>query len=584
MSTRQLIDLAIKPLDVYSLIDRINVPTKPGVDTFRFNYLKSELLRKFVEVDSTSDLTTPTLALAREQEASNRKINQEGFHPLKGQRQLLRHARRLAADILGVFSYDVYMSSRFSAGSSTSRKYDFGAPYFKFGTSRSPLDVTPEAYSRCVALINSTSTWGEQEGAKVKLRIITSNEVSTVPKNAEIERTIGKEPDGNMMLQLGLGAGIRDQLALHGLNLDYSWQINQRLARKGSLDGKSATVDFSNASASITDRVIWNQIPDDWYKELNAVRSKLGFWPDTKRNEKWEQFSSMGNGFTFELETLVFLTLAMAVMHEQGITPKIGHNVVVFGDDVILPVECYDRFSALCESIGFKINQKKSFKRGFFRESCGGYYFNGCDVKPFRIKEPVNTLPRVIWLLNAIRNWASTNHDSSVNSICDPRLHEMYKGIYRRYRKHFKFRQASYYRGKIRYSPVDLTGGRDLYSSTSIVTPGMPMHSVKLASVSENRYNVAAYLATMQGTWSSDCKRATVVIEDDNLPLLDRRFNAPKQVKTAYKKVETKWLESSGSGQFALIKVDDSTGRIVINRSGLWSAVVPSFSEENRLG
>jgi len=578
MSSRQLIDLAVQPLDVNSLLGHIQAPTKPGVDTFRFDYLKSELLRKYVSVDSTNDLLAPTLAVAREQEAKNRRINEDGFLPLRGRNLLLKHARRLAADILGDFSYDVYKSSRFSGGASTSRKYEFGAPYFKFGTSRSPLDVTPEAYTRANALLNLTNVWGSNE-QRVRMKIVTSNEVSTVPKNAEIERTIGKEPDLNMMLQLGLGAGIRDALSLHGLNLDYSWQINQQMARQGSIDGYLATVDFANASASITDRVVWNQTPDDWYTELNAVRSKSGHWPDTGEHVKWEQFSSMGNGFTFELETLIFLTLAMAVMHEQGITPKIGHNVVVFGDDVILPATCYDRYTALCESIGFCINQKKSFKRGFFRESCGGYYFNGCDVKPFRIKEPVDTLPRVIWLLNAIRKWSSTNHNGSTNAICDPRLHEMYKGIYRRYRKHFNVRLSYYKKGSLRFKKVNITGGRDLNSSSSVVTPHKPMHSIILSSVSEQRNNLAAYSSVMQEYWVSDCKCAKSGNEISGIPIADRRFTAVQRVKTAYAEQVGKWVASS-NGKFLLIKVDGSTGRYIRNRTGLWSVSVPVFLKE----
>jgi len=577
MSHRQLIDLSIKPLDVSGLLGYIEVPTKPGYDTFRFNYLKTELLRKYSEIDSTTDLRTPTLEKARAQEDSNRLINESGYRPLKGRNSLLRYARGFVVDTLGDFTYDVYKASRFSGGSSTSRKAMHGAPYFKFGTKRSPLDVTPEAYARASTVIKLTNVWGSVF-RKTRLRIVTSNEVSTVPKDASIERTIAKEPDCNMMLQLALGAGIRDRLSLHGLNLDDSWRINQKLARAGSANGKYATVDFANASSSIADRVVWDLIPTDWYTELNACRSKKGLWPDSGLEVKWEQFSSMGNGFTFELETVIFLSLAAAVMQEQGITPRLGENLVVFGDDVIIPVSCYDRYQALCESMGFKVNDKKSFKRGFFRESCGGYYFNGQDVKPFRIKEPVDTLPRVIWLLNAIRKWSSIGPDGKIYPICDPRLHEMYKGVYRKYRKHFKHRLASFKRGRVQHTQVDITGGRDLNSSTAVVTPGPVRQLLQLCTTREPRFNRAAYCATLQGAWLRDCNRAIDGHENPILPTVPRKY----PVSTAFELNGRKWVESSAGGQFALLKVDDSTGRFVSNRIGPWSAMPPCFPDEIR--
>ncbi len=67
--------------------------------------------------------------------------------------------------------------------------------------------------------------------------------------------------------------------------------------------------------------------------------------------------------------------------------------VSVFGDDCILPTSDAASFMELAESVGFVVNKEKSFfdDAPGFRESCGGDYLHGSNVRPFSLKAPTST-------------------------------------------------------------------------------------------------------------------------------------------------------------------------------------------------
>jgi hypothetical protein len=82
----------------------------------------------------------------------------------------------------------------------------------------------------------------------------------------------------------------------------------------------------------------------------------------------------MGNGFTFELESLIFFAIASCSC-DAGI-------VSVYGDDIIVPSQYATDVMKNLEMCGFSLNWDKSFIDGPFRESCGGDYFEGFDIRP----------------------------------------------------------------------------------------------------------------------------------------------------------------------------------------------------------
>ena len=233
----------------------------------------------------------------------------------------------------------------------------------------------------------------------------------TVPKDTKTDRPIGVQPSGNLFAQKAIGGAIRKRLNGFGLLQAYptppcpledlqqrglfpgrkrlrkpgpvkesSEQRHIRHARESSVDGKLATIDLSSASDLISYMFVKLALPEDWFAALDKTRCKF-----LRINDKWhrlERFSSMGNGFTFELETCLFYALMLTVV------PKERHDEIsVFGDDIIIPSEYFLIACSALKYCGFKVNPKKSFGTGPFRESCGGDFFGGKAVRPVFLRD-----------------------------------------------------------------------------------------------------------------------------------------------------------------------------------------------------
>ena len=216
--------------------------------------------------------------------------------------------------------------------------------------------------------------------------LIDSEAFSTVPKNALTDRTIGKQPLGNLVCQLAVGRHIRRRLRAHAhIDLEYGQDAHARTACAASVSNEDATVDLRNASNSLASIVPKLLLPEAWWELLDSLRVKksLHTVKGGTRCYKLEMFSAMGNGFTFELETLTFWALARAIGVERP---------MVYGDDMIVPVKHVNDLVAVLRYFGFETNSAKTFVSGPFRESCGGNYFAGHKLSPLRIatfpKEP----------------------------------------------------------------------------------------------------------------------------------------------------------------------------------------------------
>lgn len=217
--------------------------------------------------------------------------------------------------------------------------------------------------------------------------------VTTVPKNARTDRCIASEPGFNIWFQRSIGQQIRKRLKRAGIDLNDQY-VNADLARYGSFTGRLVTVDFSAASDTVSKLLVELLLPEDWFAIMDLCRSKRA--KVGSEIFDLEKFSSMGNGFTFELESLIFYALALAVGSNKAFTS-------VYGDDVVMDVDSYDAYAEICAFCGFTVNRSKSFSTGLFRESCGAYWFQGKDVKPYFIKDEVVSLPQVYTYLNQLK-------------------------------------------------------------------------------------------------------------------------------------------------------------------------------------
>lgn len=224
-----------------------------------------------------------------------------------------------------------------------------------------------------------------------------SNRITFVPKDARTLRTIAIEPALNMHLQLGVHSYIAKRLERCGNNITDQTR-NQDLARIGSLLGfgdSVATIDLSQASDSVSYELVRWLLPSDWFTLLDDLRCKTGTVDG--KELVFEKFSSMGNGYTFALETLIFLAMCRACNSLTG-----GNVASCYGDDIIISDNTAGLLLEVLKWTGFSVNVQKTFLAGPFRESCGADWHNGNRVTPQYIRKPELRCTDVYSLLNRL--------------------------------------------------------------------------------------------------------------------------------------------------------------------------------------
>lgn len=240
-----------------------------------------------------------------------------------------------------------------------------------------------------------------------QFKTVDGNRFTTVPKNAKTDRGICIEASANVSMQLAVGSKLSDLMKrAFGWDKETCQEYHRLLARIGSLTGAVATIDLSNASDTVSKSLVQLLLPPAWFDLLDQLRSHK-----TLVNGKWvvlEKFSSMGNGFTFELETLIFRSLIATVEVLDGwetdrYAPGVDYSV--FGDDIIVPTNVSASVVSALKFFGFTPNEKKTFLTGPFRESCGGDYYRGFDVRPHHVRKDVELPSELIALANGIRRF-----------------------------------------------------------------------------------------------------------------------------------------------------------------------------------
>jgi len=231
--------------------------------------------------------------------------------------------------------------------------------------------------------------------------ICTYNKIAFVPKTVKTLRSIAVEPLLNGFVQKGIDAVMRRRLLRVGIDLS-DQSINSKMAFVGSLSDEEdsfVTIDLASASDSISIGLCKTLLPPAWYEFLNDIRSKNYLLDDTVR--VYNKFCSMGNGFCFPLETLLFTAACVAVGCGNP-----GVDFHVYGDDIIVRKRYASSLLSLLGTMGFEVNKGKTFLEGPFRESCGTDWFQGEDVRPFILDEDLGSLPNLFKFLNLTKRSA----------------------------------------------------------------------------------------------------------------------------------------------------------------------------------
>lgn len=241
-------------------------------------------------------------------------------------------------------------------------------------------------------------TWWHRANPKSMACVfVNGNRFTTVPKDSKTDRGISIEPSINLYYQLGVGKLLRHRiLKSTGIDLLTAQDGHRKMAETGSRTGSLATIDLSMASDTLAAKVVEILLPRPWYELLDSLRSRSTFIEGSWHLNR--KFSSMGNGFTFELETLIFLAIARVITRRHGLEDWVS----CFGDDIIVPTEAFNDVVSALKYFGFTPNPAKSFGSGLFRESCGGDFFAGQDVRPIYVKKSPNEPHELVTLANQL--------------------------------------------------------------------------------------------------------------------------------------------------------------------------------------
>lgn len=209
--------------------------------------------------------------------------------------------------------------------------------------------------------------------------------VCLVPKDSRGPRLISCEPVDYQWVQQGLGRAIVELVeksCITKYNVHFTDQgPNQRGALLGSKLGKYATLDLNEASDRVSLSLVRLLFPPHICECLEACRSSATVLP-TGKVLKLKKHAPMGSSLCFPIMALAVWAILTAAAPDADTR----ECILVYGDDVVVPTAFAGDAIEKLESFGLKVNQDKSFTKGFFRESCGVDAFKGYDVTPVKLK------------------------------------------------------------------------------------------------------------------------------------------------------------------------------------------------------
>lgn len=220
----------------------------------------------------------------------------------------------------------------------------------------------------------------------------------SVEKNSTSRRTITIEQTLNQFIQQGLNTFLRDSISkcpILSLSLDLTDQSrNQTLALEGSLLDNWATIDLKSASdllsVKLVEAVFRSSGP--FMDHLMDCRSS-SVKSDKEATFDLKKFAGMGNALTFPVQSVCFAVVCLAcILVTSGKRVsywncrRAARHIRVFGDDIIISTRYARQCVHWLHAVGLKVNSKKSFLEGNFKESCGVDAFAGVDITPVYLR------------------------------------------------------------------------------------------------------------------------------------------------------------------------------------------------------
>lgn len=404
-------------------------------EAFALDYLVVSFLSKWKGLKTGLDLQAEGLRRFTSGEESCRMTNQRLIkgraEPIKAHvASVIYTARRKIARLLGPLP--AYDTLQYGWGPGATADLSRRAAFVDTKMCKLPLSVSRRAlpvarqvisadlhWSAAILNVNPDVIVGPFCWLPSVFSITEECEVTTVDKNAKTHRVIAMEPTLNGYLQKGFGHFFRQRLKRVGIDLRK--QENNQVAASQAYQLGLATLDLKAASDTVSKELVYELLPLEWADALDSLRSHKARLPSGEVISL-EKFSSMGNGFTFELESLIFWAVADSCREAPDDSSpsdellsrrasehdplNLCNRVLVYGDDIVCPSEVAPLITETLAYLGFELNHSKSYVQGNFYESCGNHYFKGYNVTPIYQKDPIEDSFDCLRMGNRIIRWA----------------------------------------------------------------------------------------------------------------------------------------------------------------------------------
>lgn len=301
--------------------------------------------------------------------------------------KVLEYARIYIANTLGKYNDETHRSlcrfgSKASVGVPSSKACEAARWEIPISGSSEQVKWFDSEMSRIPVIQEYLDSQKGSDLTRSTYHEISSLKLTLVPKTFKAFRAIMPNTTIGSYQSYGLGELMRISLKRKGFDIRRLQHRHRILAREASMHNMYTTADLSSASDSISVALVERLFPADWFEILNRSRIGTVVLPGNLSVDSLT-FCTMGIGFTFPLQTLVFLSLLKAI--EATLYHRWNRRMIsVYGDDMIYSSSMHSTVMHVFEQIGFVINIDKTFHEGYFRESCGGDYYRGVDVRPFQ--------------------------------------------------------------------------------------------------------------------------------------------------------------------------------------------------------
>jgi len=302
---------------------------------------------------------------------------------------------------------------------------EFVRSWYKLSVSHNPVCEAAE--------MARTARWGEP-------LVCEYGNLALALKSYLRRRITITEPSASTYFQLGLGRCMEGVLSREvGINFSDEPHHNAQLAKEGSMFGTYATVDLKQCSDYISKALVGFMFPKTltrWFRVLRTgfARISPSILKAVRGSEDQRESvtvplhmcSTMGNGFTFPMQTALLAAIVLGVYKTLGLercSPAYQNGVLesrrdfgVFGDDIVIRTEAYDLLCRVLSACGLVVNFGKSFAEGNFRESCGHDYYCGQDVRGVYIKRYTRDQD-LFSAFNRLAQWSAKHNQPLVRTL-----------------------------------------------------------------------------------------------------------------------------------------------------------------------